>query len=358
MEAVVGQPSERMDIDAAAAASVPIPPPPDAFVAAWNHPLFLGYLRNHPNNPNPGVIPQVQAPPWVAASENRQAQVDCGVADRTAPVAAAASVPPPPPEARRPIADWLAAHPEEEVFTPAVLRTRRISHEEAEENIRESSRLSQLRRRRAREVNLQLETVPPRQEPSANEILTAIGKGEKKSSDFVPLNQHPDMQSCLRLFQANVERFQTDCFFHCQYCKEKGPLTKRARDGLAGECVSCQKQRRDRKIGCHKFSAANNMDPFPQGYPHHLPKVTPIEETMIARVHIAMKCYQMQGTGHMRYEGNVINLEKETIFLSVLTAAFNEIPTVFVVRVNNPNAPTNVPNHRDEEKFSACGCSI
>ena len=166
MEAVVGGPSERMDIDAAAAASVPIPPPPDAFVGAWNDPLFLGYLQNHRNNPNPGVVPQVQAPPWVAASENRQAQVDCGVADRTAPVAAAASVPPPPPEARRPIADWLAAHPEEEVFTPAVLRTRRLSHEEAEENIRESSRLSQQRRRRAREVNLQLETVPPRQELS------------------------------------------------------------------------------------------------------------------------------------------------------------------------------------------------
>ena len=125
MEAVVGGPSERMDIDAAAAASVPIPPPPDAFVGAWNDPLFLGYLRNHPNNPNPGVIPQVQAPPWVAASENRQAQVDCGVADRTAPVAAAASVPPPPPEARRPIADWLAVIPEEEVFTPAVLGRRR-----------------------------------------------------------------------------------------------------------------------------------------------------------------------------------------------------------------------------------------
>ena len=50
MEAVVGGPSERMDIDAAAAASVPIPPPPNAFVGAWNDPLFLGYLRNHPNN--------------------------------------------------------------------------------------------------------------------------------------------------------------------------------------------------------------------------------------------------------------------------------------------------------------------
>ena len=138
MEAVVGGPSERMDIDAAAAASVPIPPPPDAFVGAWNDPLFLGYLRNHPNNPNPGVIPQVQAPPWVAASENRQAQVDCGVADRTAPVAAAASVPPPPPEARRPIADWLAVIPEEEVFAPAVLGRRRrsvLSQNEAEENI-------------------------------------------------------------------------------------------------------------------------------------------------------------------------------------------------------------------------------
>ena len=169
MEAVVGGPSERMDIDAAAAASVPIPPPPDAFVGAWNDPLFLGYLQNHRNNPNPGVVPQVQAPPWVAASENRQAQVDCGVADRTAPVAAAASVPPPPPEARRPIADWLAAIPDEEVYTPAVLGRRRrsvLSQNEAEENIRESSRLSQQRRRRAREVNLQLETVPPRQELS------------------------------------------------------------------------------------------------------------------------------------------------------------------------------------------------
>ena len=46
-----------MDIDAAAAASVPIPPPPDAFVGAWNDPLFLGYLQNHRNNPNPGVHP-------------------------------------------------------------------------------------------------------------------------------------------------------------------------------------------------------------------------------------------------------------------------------------------------------------
>ena len=71
------------------------------------------FYQNHRNNPNPGVVPQVQAPPWVAASENRHAQVDCGVADRTAPVAAAASVPPPPPEARRPIADWLAVIPEE-----------------------------------------------------------------------------------------------------------------------------------------------------------------------------------------------------------------------------------------------------
>ena len=130
---------------------------------------LFGYLRNHPNNPNPGVLPQLQAPPWVAASENRRAQVAAG--PMVAQVAAAASVPavPPPPVAGRPTADWLQALPEEQAYTPAVLRrTRRpvLSQDEAETNTRESIRLSQQRRRRAREVNLQLETVPPRQELS------------------------------------------------------------------------------------------------------------------------------------------------------------------------------------------------
>ena len=85
------------------------------------------------------------------------------------------------------------------------------------------------------------------------------------------------------------------------------------------------------------------MDPFPNGYPHHLPKLIPIEETLFARSHTVMKCYRIKGTGQVMYKGIVVNLQKDTDLLLCLPAAFEELPICFFVRVDHPNAPT----HRD-----------
>ena len=50
------------------------------------------------------------------------------------------------------------------------------------------------------------------------------------------------------------------------------------------------------------------MDPFPNGYPHHLPKLSPIEETLISGSHTVMKFYIIKGTVQAIYKGNVVHL--------------------------------------------------
>eukprot|EP00957_Ditylum_brightwellii_P062286 4726236-Ditylum_brightwellii.AAC.1 len=52
------------------------------------------------------------------------------------------------------------------------------------------------------------------------------------------------------------------------------------------------------------------MDPFANGYPYHLSKLTKIEEMLIARNYPVMWTYHLQGET-VRYNGNVLNIKKE-----------------------------------------------
>ena len=54
---------------------------------------------------------------------------------------------------------------------------------------------------------------------------------------------------------------------------------------VEGECTRCVKSKKDKSVGVRKLAGENTMDPFPNGYPHHLPKLRPIEEALISRTH-------------------------------------------------------------------------
>ena len=83
------------------------------------------------------------------------------------------------------------------------------------------------------------------------------------------------------------------------------------------------------------------MEPFNNVYPHHLPKLSSIEETLISRSHTVIKCYRMKGTGQAIYKGNVVNLQKETDLLQCLPEMFEDLPICLFVQKDNPNAPTH-----------------
>ena len=215
-----------------------------------------------------------------------------------------------------------------------------------EERRCESVRLSQQRRRerQRQDADEQQQQQEQQQEPppTVNEILTCIGCGDAKAEDFVPLHEHPDIVKQTKKFHKKLTHYKNVNFFHCPHCKERGPHTREHRR-FRGECTVCVETRKKSPSGCRKYSKDNMMDPFPNGFPSHLPKLRPIEEALIARSHTVMKCYRIQGNGRVMYKGNVVNLQKETNLLNCLPAAFEELPICFVVRIDNPNAPT----HRD-----------
>eukprot|EP00957_Ditylum_brightwellii_P057592 4366833-Ditylum_brightwellii.AAC.1 len=52
------------------------------------------------------------------------------------------------------------------------------------------------------------------------------------------------------------------------------------------------------------------MDPFQDGFPPHLPKLSKIKEILIARVYPAMKTYHPK-EGMTGYKGDVLNIEQD-----------------------------------------------
>lgn len=72
-----------------------------------------------------------------------------------------------------------------------------------------------------------------------------------------------------------------------------------------GVCRRCQ---RDKSIPA-KFSAANEMDPGK--VPVYLPKLSQVEEMLIARVHTYTDVRQIRGEQY-RYSGNVVNFHRNT----------------------------------------------
>ena len=82
------------------------------------------------------------------------------------------------------------------------------------------------------------------------------------------------------------------------------------------------------------------MDPDPESTKIMLvlPKLTGIEEMLIARVHVVMKVYRLS-KGAIGHQGNMLNMEQDVV------SVFNKLPLlpedspVFVAKKNNPNAP-------------------
>eukprot|EP00957_Ditylum_brightwellii_P061048 4633802-Ditylum_brightwellii.AAC.1 len=65
--------------------------------------------------------------------------------------------------------------------------------------------------------------------------------------------------------------------FFCNFCKEDWFGKKSGRANIT-ECTDCEKMRKNNSISCRKFAAENNMDPYQDGFPYHLPKLSKMEE--------------------------------------------------------------------------------
>ena len=64
-------------------------------------------------------------------------------------------------------------------------------------------------------------------------------------------------------------------------------------------------------IDCRKLAKENDIDPYQDGFPYHLPKLSRIEEMLIACVYPVMKTYCLKG-GTTGYKGDVLNIEQDT----------------------------------------------
>eukprot|EP00957_Ditylum_brightwellii_P011695 883740-Ditylum_brightwellii.AAC.1 len=53
---------------------------------------------------------------------------------------------------------------------------------------------------------------------------------------------------------------------------------------------------KNNSISCRKFAAENNMDPYQDGFTHHLPKLSNIKDMLISCVYPAMKIYWLKGS--------------------------------------------------------------
>eukprot|EP00957_Ditylum_brightwellii_P164229 12503270-Ditylum_brightwellii.AAC.1 len=67
--------------------------------------------------------------------------------------------------------------------------------------------------------------------------------------------------------------------------------------------------RNNTNIYCRKFAAENNMNPYQDGFLHHLPKFSEIVEMLITCVYPVMKTYHLKG-GTIGYKGDVLDIEQ------------------------------------------------
>jgi hypothetical protein len=169
--------------------------------------------------------------------------------------------------------------------------------------------------------------------PSLRTILEKTGTNEFDPSN-VKLHDHVDMIHAAKKFHEDIFADTKD-LFHCAFCKERGPATQQY--GNTFECVECFKSRGEDESNVRKFSKENRMDPFPDGYPANLPKLSVIEELLISPVHSTFACYRLPNGQHA-FRGQVINLEQKNIaWLQSVPMRVQDLPHVLFVRKSNPN---------------------
>jgi hypothetical protein len=118
----------------------------------------------------------------------------------------------------------------------------------------------------------------------------------------------------LKDFQARLEK--EVILTHCTRCKE----TWFNNNVVAGICKKCRTSRDKAKKDDEPFlmSIENSMDPG-RAAPPHLPKLTEVEELLIARVHVIVEVHQIRGAQY-RYSGHVCN------FLRDVGKVYNKLP--------------------------------
>eukprot|EP00957_Ditylum_brightwellii_P169542 12903851-Ditylum_brightwellii.AAC.1 len=67
--------------------------------------------------------------------------------------------------------------------------------------------------------------------------------------------------------------------------------------------------RKDPNICFKKLAEENDMDPYQDGFPHHLQKLSKIKEMLIACVYPVMKTCHLKG-GMIGYKRDVLSIEQ------------------------------------------------
>jgi hypothetical protein len=102
----------------------------------------------------------------------------------------------------------------------------------------------------------------------------------------------------LRSFHKELYK---DIMEECDMCKEKW-FNMGIREGICGKCRRRDKKKADDEPAL--FSKENFMDPGT--VPEHLPKLTNVEEQLIARVHVHIEVRQICGQQY-KYTGHIVN---------------------------------------------------
>eukprot|EP00957_Ditylum_brightwellii_P203777 15336185-Ditylum_brightwellii.AAC.1 len=88
--------------------------------------------------------------------------------------------------------------------------------------------------------------------------------------------------------------------------------------------------RRNNNISCRKFAAENDINPYQDGFLHHLPKPFKIKEMLIACIYPVMKTYWLKG-GTIGYKADILNIERDICGLvSSLLQRINQLPIMSV----------------------------
>ena len=153
------------------------------------------------------------------------------------------------------------------------MATSPLEIEEDNMNVRDRVRIH--RERRSRESNL---NVPV---PTIESCLKTISNGDRP---IVNLDGHPEMRKLQTQFLKKCESKKMEWYLSC---KERW-WGLRVDD--SGVCYKFNKQKADPKFGIALLSGDNNMDPVPNGYRSNLPELNQIEQAMISRVEVIMKC--------------------------------------------------------------------
>lgn len=99
--------------------------------------------------------------------------------------------------------------------------------------------------------------------------------------------------------------------------------------------------------GVSSFGHENLVDPFPKGFPWHLPKLSMIKEMLIAPVHVVMKCYTL-ANGQTGYKGHITNYAQSIdaiVAATTLPWKIEEIPLI-IAQQHNEKVPANLKHFK------------